>query len=72
MKSAEVYGSMQLTFYLNKTDTVAEVDLDDANGLQVLFGVDPELLAGRRTHPFDVHQILVFQQHLDPGYYFVI
>ena len=31
-----------------------------------------EPLAGGETHPFDIHEILLFYQPLDPGYALVV
>jgi hypothetical protein len=68
-KSGDTYGSIQLTFCLNKTHTVAELYLDDGDGLRLLVGVDSDLVGDRpSSHPFELQQILAFHQHLDAGY----
>lgn len=67
-KSRDHYGNIQLTFFSNGTDWVADIDIDDANGLEHVFQVLRNELTGRPTHPYDIHQILVKHQMLDPGY----
>ena len=67
-KSRDHYGNLQLTFFSNGADWVADVDIDDANGLEHLFQVLRNELTGRPTHPYDIHEILIKYQMLDPGY----
>jgi hypothetical protein len=67
-KSRDHYGNIQLTFFSNGTDWVADIDIDDANGLEHLFQVLRNELTNRPTHPYDIHQILIAHQMLDPGY----
>jgi hypothetical protein len=67
-KSEDRYGNIQLTFFSNGADWVADVDIDDANGLAHAFQVLRNELTGRPTHPYDIHQILIKHQMLDPGY----
>jgi hypothetical protein len=49
-----------------------DVDIDDAAGLGHVFQVLRNTLTGRPTHPYDIHEILVSYQQLDPGYRFVV
>ena len=47
-------------------------DIDDAAGLEHLFQVLRNELTGRPTHPYDIHEILIKHQMLDPGYELVV
>jgi hypothetical protein len=67
-KSPDHYGNIQLTFFSNGTDWLADIDIDDANGLAHVFQVLRNELTGRPTHPYDIQQILIKHQMLDPGY----
>lgn len=67
-KTFDAFGNLQITFFQNGTDCRADVDIDDAAGLGHVFQVMRNHLTGDPTHPFNIHQILVAHQHLDPGY----
>lgn len=67
-KTPDHYANLQLTFFTNGTDWVADVDIDDANGLAHVFQVLRNQLTNRPTHPYDIHELLLFYQKLDPGY----
>lgn len=67
-KTPDHYGNLQLTFFASDTTWVADIDIDDANGLAHTFQVLRNQLTGRPTHPYDIHQILMKHQHLDTGY----
>jgi hypothetical protein len=67
-KSPDHYGNLQLTFFSNGPDWLADVDIDDAAGLEHLFQVLRNELTNRPTHPYDIHEILIRHQMLDPGY----
>jgi hypothetical protein len=71
-KTEDRYGNLQLSFFMNGNDCVADIDIDDAAGLEHLFQVVRNALTGRPTSPFDIHEILVQHQMLDPGYRFVV
>ncbi len=71
-KTQERYGNLQLSFFMNESDCVADIDIDDAAGLEHLFQVLRNRLTGRPTNPFDIHEILVFHQKIDPGYRFAV
>ena len=71
-KNCDNYGNLQLTFFGNSKRTIADIDIDEAGGLKHLFEVARNKLSGRTTHPYDIHQILVRHQELDPGYRFKI
>ena len=67
-KTPDQYGNLQLTFFASPDEWVADIDIDDANGLAHVFQVLRNELSGRPTHPFDIHQILMRHQELDTGY----
>jgi hypothetical protein len=67
-KTPDHYANLQLTFFTNGTDWVADVDIDDANGLAHVFQVLRNQLTNRPTHPYDIHELLLSYQKLDPGY----
>jgi len=71
-KTEDRYGNLQLTFFMNSHDCVADIDIDDAAGLEHLFQVVRNAITGRPTHPFNIHEILLFHQKIDPGYRFVV
>jgi hypothetical protein len=67
-KTNDHYGNLQLTFFTNGADWRADVDIDDAGGLAHVFQVLRNELTGKPTHPFDIREILIHHQHLNPGY----
>jgi len=69
-KTHEPAGNLQLTFFMKGDDCVADIDIDDAGGLGHIFQVLRNFLLNRRTHPFDIHQILIARQKLIPDYQF--
>ncbi len=72
-KTLDRYGNLQLTFQRRGTagdDYLADVDIDDAQGVEHIFQVLRNTVSGP-TDPYDIHDILVMDQHLDPGYSFV-
>ena len=71
-KTPDHYGNLQLTFFMNGESCVADVDIDDAGGLEHVFQVLRNKLSGNPTHPYNIHEILVAHQKLDPGYTFVV
>jgi len=64
----DAFGNLQLTFFESGTRCVADIDIDDAAGLRHVFQVMRNHLTGSPTHPYNIHQILIKHQHLDPGY----
>jgi hypothetical protein len=70
-KTPDHYGNLQLTFFMKGDACVADIDLDDAAGLEHVFQVVRNKLSGSPTHPYNIHEILVQHQKLDPGYTFV-
>jgi hypothetical protein len=71
-KTQDHYGNLQLSFFTNGADWRADVDIDDANGLEHLFQVLKHQLTGGRTHPYDIRDILIAHQKLDPGYELIV
>lgn len=47
---------------------MVDADADDHFGMKNVSDVLKHKIAGRNTHPYDIHEILVFFQNLDPGY----
>jgi hypothetical protein len=71
-KTLDHYGNLQLTFFFDGTSSIADIDIDEARGVEHIFQVVNEDLTGRPTHPYEIHEILVQYQRLDPGYRFVL
>lgn len=67
-KTLDHYGNLQLTFFTNDTDWVADIDIDDAQGIEHIFQVVRNEVTQLPTNPYDIHEILVQYQKLDPGY----
>jgi len=60
---------MQLTFATNPAgEYLADIDLDDHSGLQHAADVLKHKITGKNTNPYDIHQVLVYFQQIDPGY----
>ena len=71
-KTSDKYGNLQLTFFTNGEKFKADIDIDDAGGLEHVFQVLRNKLSGKPTHPYNIHEVLVAHQHLDPGYTFAV
>lgn len=71
-KTTDPFGNLQLSFFAKDDSWVADVDIDDAAGLGHVFQVVRNSVTGQPTHPFDINQILIHRQALDPGYTFVL
>jgi hypothetical protein len=71
-KTPDHYGNLQLTFFMNGDNCVADVDIDDAAGIEHVFQVLRNRFSGQPTHPYNIHEILVGYQKIDPGYKFQI
>jgi hypothetical protein len=69
-KTGEDFGNLQLTFFRRGEEFVADIDIDDAGGFRHIFQVLRNHFTGSPTHPYNIHQILVKRQRLDPGYRF--
>jgi len=71
-KTDDAFGNLQLTFFLSGNSCRADVDIDDAAGLGHVFQVARNHVTGNPTHPYNIHEILVAHQKIDPGYTFVV
>jgi hypothetical protein len=71
-KTADRYGNLQVTLFTKGDETVADVDIDDAAGLEHVFQVARNAITGAPTHPFNIRDILLRYQEIDPGYRFVL
>jgi hypothetical protein len=72
-KTLDHYGNLQLTFQRKGEagdDYVVDADIDDAQGVEHIFQVVRNFLTGP-TDPYDIHDILIASQNIDPGYAFV-
>lgn len=64
-------GNIQLTFAQAKDGSgayLADIDLDDHTGLQHVADVLKHIFSGKDTDPYDIHEILLRFQGLDPEY----
>jgi hypothetical protein len=71
-KTRDHYGNLQLSFFMKGDDCVVDIDIDDAGGFEHFFQVLGNALSGKPTDPYNIHEILVATQGLDPGYTFVL
>jgi hypothetical protein len=70
-KTDDNYGNLQLSFFRKGTsgdDYLVDVDIDEASGLRHVFEVARNHLKDHKTHPYDVREILLQHQKIDPGY----
>jgi hypothetical protein len=67
-KTGDLFGNLQVTLFQNDAQCRADIDIDDAAGLGHVFQVARNHLTGEPTHPYNIQQILIAHQHLDPGY----
>lgn len=72
-KTPEPAGNLQLTFFSNPATLafMIDTDIDDAQGLKHIFQVLSHI-GGGETNPYDIHEILIRSQKLDPGYILII
>lgn len=73
-KTFEPYGNLQLTFF-NKIGTLeflVDADIDDAQGIEHVFQVVGHAVSRGDTNPFDIHEILLGYQKLNPGYDLIV
>jgi hypothetical protein len=71
-KTEDHYGNLQLTLFAKGDEWCADIDIDDAAGLQHAFQVVGNAVRHRPTHPYAIHEILMHHQRLDPGYSLVV
>ena len=69
-KTLDHFGNLQLTFFSNPQtlEFIIDADIDDAQGIEHIFQVISHTISGQDTHPYDVHEILIADQKLDPDY----
>ncbi len=71
-KTPDRYGNLQITFFARAEEWVADIDIDDANGLEHVFQVLRNSITGSPTHPYNIQQILIKEQEIDPGYELIV
>jgi hypothetical protein len=71
-KTNDSHGNLQLSFFMKGDECLADIDIDEAGGFEHIFEVVHNAATADPTHPYDVHEILVFRQKIDPGYSFQI
>ncbi|MFL6278453.1 MAG: hypothetical protein ACJ74G_24980 [Blastocatellia bacterium] len=73
-KTPDHYGNLQLTFSRNAATAamMADIDMDDAQGIEHIFQVVSHRLTGIQTNPYDIHEIMLEYQKIDPGYTLVV
>ena len=72
-KTKDPHGSLQLTCFRRSEpveDYLVDADIDEAQGLEHLFEVMRNAVRGP-TNPYDVREILIAGQRIDPGYRFL-
>ena len=72
-KTFDHYGNLQLTFFSNPNTLqfLVDTDIDDAQGIEHWFQVIRNVFTGG-TNPYDIHEILIGYQGIDPGYKLVV
>ena len=67
-KTLDHFGNLQLTFSAtpDRSRWQVDMDIDDAQGFEHIFQVVRNI--GGATHPYDIHEILIAFQEIDPGY----
>jgi len=71
-KTLDHYGNLQLSFFKGPDGAESvDMDIDDAQGFDHIFQVVGNLFGGP-THPYNIHEILIASQELDPGYRVVL
>lgn len=71
-KTTDPFGNLQLTFFARGSEFRADIDIDDAAGFAHVGQVVRNTMTRQPTHPYDIHQILLHHQRLDPGYALVV
>lgn len=73
-KTVDSHGNLQFSFFRRGTtgdDYLVDVDIDEASGIEHGFEVARNFLGEHTTSPYDVREILIRYQGLDPGYDFI-
>jgi len=73
-KTFDLYGNLQLTFFSNPNtlEFISDTDIDDAQGVEHIFQVLRPIFTGKHTNPYDIHEILLEFQKIDPGYKLIV
>jgi hypothetical protein len=73
-KTPELYGNLHLTFSCRPEtlELFVEAYIDDAGGIQSIFQVAEHNFNHSVTHPYDIHQILLHYQKINPGYALIV
>lgn len=69
-KTRDRAGNLQITFAAQDGHEghFADIDIDDHAGVKHAADVLKHRIADRDTHPYDIHNILLYFQGCDPGY----
>jgi hypothetical protein len=72
-KTLDHYGNLQLTFFSNPEtlEFIVDADIDDAQGIEHIFQVIGNVFKGA-TNPYDIHEILLEFQNIDPAYELIV
>ncbi|HYP29842.1 MAG TPA: hypothetical protein VE262_24245 [Blastocatellia bacterium] len=73
-KTREMFGNLQLSFFRKEDalEFIIDADLDDAQGILHVFQVLRPIFTGENTHPYDIHEILLGGQKIDPRYDLIV
>ena len=68
-KTKDPMGNLELTFARDaQGQLVADIDIDNHLGFLHGFDVIKHMVTGEETNPYEIRQILVSKQSIDPGY----
>ena len=68
-KTRDRQANLQLTFATNSDNQLlVDMDIDDNQGIAHAFDVIGHALTGADTHPYNIQQVLLALQGIDPGY----
>jgi hypothetical protein len=68
-KTKDAVGNLELTFARDAQGRlVADIDIDNHLGFLHGFDVIKHVVSGKETNPYEIRQILVSRQSIDPGY----
>jgi hypothetical protein len=71
-KTFDEAGNLQLSFFGNAAgETRVDMDIDDAQGFGHIIQVVGNIFDGP-TNPYNIHEILIAAQELDPGYDLIV
>ena len=68
-KTYDKAGNLQITFAQDSAGKLmVDMDIDDHQGIEHAADVLKHKITGKDTHPYDIHEILIYFQGLDLGY----